>query len=190
MDSNNQKKDFGTRINDRIRVPKIHLIDQKGESLGEVSTDTARAKAQEEGLDLVEVGPNAQPPVCKIMDYSKYLYDQNKKLRKNKASKQKDMKEFRFSPVIDIGDINTRVRRATEYLEKGHPVKITIRKKGRQPYEQMKEVFDEILTNFSEYSSIETEPKSTFNSISITFKKDGTTKDKQNSEKENKDVKS
>ncbi len=188
MDSRNQRKDFGTRTNERIRVPKVFLINEEGNSLGEISTDTARERAKKAGLDLVEVSPNADPPVCRIMDYSKYLYDQRKKLKKNKSRKQKELKEFRFSPVIDIGDINTRVRRATDFLDKGHPVKITIRKKGRQSYNQMKEVFAEILTNFSEYSTIETEPKSTFNSISITFKKDGTSKDKQNSKKENKNV--
>jgi len=98
------------------------------------------------------------------------------------------LKEFRFSPVIDVGDMNTRVRRAKEFLEKGHPVKITTIKRGRQQFSQMKEVFDEILTNFTEYCSIEPEPKSEFNSISITFKKDGKTKNKQNSDKESKAI--
>ncbi len=187
MDLNNQreKKDFGTRINEWIRVPKVFLIDKDGKNVGEIDTNVAREMATEAGLDLVEVSPNARPPVCRIMDFSKYVYEQKKKLRKNKAGKVKDLKEFRFSPVIDIGDLNTRVRRAKEFLEKGHPVKITAQKRGRQPYEQMKEVFNEILTNFTEYSSIEPEPKSEFNSISITFKKNVTSKNKQNSNKEN-----
>lgn len=192
MDFNNQKpkRDFGTRVNEWIRVPKVLLIDSKGENIGEIDTDEARRMAKEVGLDLVEVGPNITPPVCKIMDYSKYIYEQKKKLRKNKAGKVKDLKEFRFSPVIDVGDMNTRVRRAKEFLEKGHPVKITAQKRGRQQYEQMKQVFDEILTNFTEYSSIEPEPKSEFNSISITFKKNVTSKNKQNSNKENKAIQS
>ena len=172
MGSRSYHKDSGARINRNIRVPKVLLIDEKGENVGEVSTETAIAQAKENELDLVEVNPNAKPPVCKIMDYSKYLYEQQKKQRKNKSNKQKDLKEFRFSPVIEKADIDTRVRRATEFLEKGHPVKISIRKKGRQSSELMKEVFDEILTNFSEYSTIEAEPKRTFNGIAVTYKKD------------------
>jgi translation initiation factor IF-3 len=120
------------------------------------------------GLDLVEISPNAKPPVCKIMDYSKYMYRQEKKRRKNRQ-KSKDMKEFKFSPVIDIGDINTRVRRATEYLEKGHPVRITMYRRGRQSREQAEKVFEEILTNFEEYSTIEPKPKKEGRNMYITF---------------------
>lgn len=190
MDLSNQKskRAIGTRVNEWIRVPSVLLIDSKGNNLGEVNTDEARKMAKEVELDLVEVGPNTIPPVCKIMDFSKYVYEQKKKLRKNKAGKIKDLKEFRFSPVIDTGDMNTRIRRAKEFLEKGHPVKITAIKKGRQPYDQMKQVFNDVLTNFTEYCSIEPEPKSEFNSISITFKKNVTTKNKQNSNKENKAI--
>jgi len=190
MDLNNQrsKKDIGTRVNEWIRVPTVLLIDSEGNNVGEVETDEARRMAKKAELDLVEVGSNTTPPVCKIMDFSKYIYEQKKKQRKNKAGKVKDLKEFRFSPVIDIGDMNTRVRRAKEFLEKGHPVKITAIKKGRQPYNQMKEVFNSVLTNFTEYSSIEPEPKSEFNSISITFKKNVTPKNKQNSNKESKAI--
>ena len=190
MDFNNQRsnKDLGARINEWIRVPKVLLIDEKGENLGEVDTIKAKEMARAVELDLVEVGATSNPPVCRIMDFSKYVYEQKKKLRKNKAGKVKDLKEFRFSAVIDTGDMNTRIRRAKEFLEKGHPVKITAIKKGRQPYEQMKGVFNEILTNFTEYCSIEPEPKSEFNSITITFKKDGKTKNKQNSNKESKAI--
>jgi translation initiation factor IF-3 len=191
MDFNNQRssKDLGIKINDWIRVPKVLVIDEKGENLGEVDTNKAREMAKAVQLDLVEVGATSNPPVCRIMNYSKYIYEQKKKLRKNKTGKAKDLKEFRFSAVIDVGDMNTRIRRAKEFLEKGHPVKITAIKKGRQQFTQMKQVFDEILTNFTEYCSIEPEPKSEFNSISITFKKDGKTKNKQNSNKESKTIK-
>ncbi len=190
MDLNNQrsKKDLSIRINEWIRVPSVLLIDNKGNNLGEVDTNEARRLAKEAELDLVEVGSTTTPPVCKIMDFSKYVYEQKKKQRKNKAGKIKDLKEFRFSAVIDTGDMNTRVRRAKEFLEKGHPVKITAIKKGRQQFSQMKEVFDSVLTNFTEYSSIEPEPKSEFNSISITFKKNVTSKNKQNSNQENKAI--
>ncbi len=187
MDFNNQKgkKDLGTRVNEQIRVPKVLLIDSSGKNIGETDTYVALQMARDAELDLVEVGANSNPPVCRIMDYSKYIYEQKKKQRKNKAGKAKELKEFRFSVVIDKYDMDTRIRRASEFLEKGHPVKITVTRKGRQPYQQMKEVFSQILTNFTEYSSIESEPKSESNSISITLKGDGKTKNKQNSNKEN-----
>ena len=172
-----KKRDFGPRKNELIRVPQVQVVTEKGENLGVLDIKDALARAKEDGLDLVEVGPKAEPPVCKIMNYSKYLYQQNKKQRVNKkSSKQKEMKEFRFSPVIDIGDVNTRVRRAIEYLEKGHAVRITMFRKGRQAPEQANEVFNEILTNFTEYSSIEPEPKREGRNIFMTFnKKNGKT---------------
>lgn len=188
MDFNTQKsnKDIGTRINEYIRVPEVLVIDQKGENLGKMNTADAIELAKEAELDLVEVGATSKPPVCRIMDYSKYVYEQNKKLRKNKAGKAKELKEFRFSTVIDVGDLNTRVRRAKEFLEKDHPVRITVQRKGRQTYQQARAVFDDILTNFTEYSTIEPEPKSEGNRITISFKKNGTSKNKQNSIKEDK----
>lgn len=176
---NRPRRDFGPRKNEYIRVPQVMLIDDKGENVGIVDTDLARAKALEAGLDLVEVGASAKPPVCRIMDYSKYLYEQNKKQRKSKKlGKIKEMKEFRFSTVIDSGDIDTKVRRSKEFLDKGHPVRITVTRKGRQTYEQSKEVLAQILTNFAEYSSIDPEPKNEGRRISITLKKNGKTKNK------------
>jgi translation initiation factor IF-3 len=191
MDFNNQQKsnkEGATRINEWIRVPEVRVIDQEGNNLGAMSTDEARRLAKEAELDLVEVGASSKPPVCRIMDYSKFVYEQKKKLRKNKSGKAKELKEFRFSPVIDVGDFNTRVRRAVEFLEKDHPVRITVQKKGRQTYQQARQIFDEILTNFTEYSTIEPEPKSEGNRITITFKKNGTSKNKQNSSEENKAI--
>ena len=190
MDFNNQRprRETQTRINEWIRVPEVLVIDQNGDNLGKMNTDEARKLALEAGLDLVEVGAMSNPPVCRIMDYSKYVYEQNKKLRKNKAGKAKDLKEFRFSTVIDQGDKNTRVRRSLEFLEKDHPVRITVYRKGRQTHEQARAVFSDILTNFEEYSTIESEPKIEGNRISITFKKNGTTKNKQNSSKESQAV--
>jgi len=175
--NNYKKKDYGPRRNEYIKVPEVQLIDAKGENVGVVNTDEARKLAKEAGLDLVEVGANAKPPVCKIMDYSKYLYQQNKK-KKDQKHKTKEQKEFKFSPVIDIGDMNHRIKRAKQYLEKGHPVKITMQRKGRQSSDQAKEVFTEILTNFEDYSSIETEPKYEGRRITITFKSNGKTKNK------------
>lgn len=166
------KKSRGPRVNQEIREPEVQLIDHKGENQGVIKTEEAIKLAKDNQLDLVEVGPTAKPPVCKIMDFSKYLYEQKKKSRKSK-SKTKEQKEFRFSPVIDEGDIAHRVKRAREYLDKGHPVRLVMQKRGRQSMDLAKEVFAEILTNFSDYSSIEAEPKREGNRISITFKANG-----------------
>jgi len=175
------KRNFGPRKNQYIHVPKVQLITEKGENEGEIATKKALAMAQEAELDLVEVGPKAKPPVCKIMDYSKYLYEQKKKARKNKSRKTKPLKEFKFSPVIDIGDKETRIRRAKEFLDKGHPVKLTMWIKGRQSRDQAREVFKDILTNFTDYSSIEAEPRYEARQIFIIFRLDGKAKNKQNS---------
>jgi len=152
------KKDYGPRVNEYIRVPQVQLIDEKGENLGIVDTEQARELALEAELDLVEVGSSAKPPVCRIMNFSKYIYEQNKKKRQNKGGKMKELKEFRFTPVMDIGDTNYRIKRAHEFLTKGHQVKLTMVKKGRQSMDQARAVFSEILTNFADYSSIETDP--------------------------------
>ena len=172
------KKKSGPRVNQEIRAKEIQLINDKGDNLGILSVEEAINMAKEKSLDLVEVGPNVSPPICKIMDFSKFLYSQSKKLRANKKGKTKEQKEFRFSPVIEAADIDHRVKRSKEYLDKGHPVRIVMQKKGRQPMEQAKEVFAEILTNFTDYSSIETEPKYEGNRISITFKPYGKTENK------------
>lgn len=178
------RKKFGPRKNEWIRVPEVQLIDEKGENVGVVSTSQALRMAQEVGLDLVEVSTNVTPPVCKIMDYAKYMYLQNKKSRSNKKGKAKETKEFRFTAVIDKADIQHRVDRAKEYITKGHPVKLTMFIKGRQNREQAAGLFNEILTNFADYSSIEPSPTKEGNNISITYKPDGKTKNKQNGKEE------
>jgi translation initiation factor IF-3 len=172
---NRPKKDFGPRRNEYIRVPEVRLIDQTGENVGVVKTIDALKMAQEAELDLVEVSPNAAPPVCRIVDFSKYLYEQKKKEREHRTSK-KEMKEFKFSPVIDVHDKETRIRRAKEFLNKGHNVRFTMERKGRQNPELARTVFLDILTNFSEYITIEAEPKTEGKRIFITYKPNGKTK--------------
>ncbi len=112
-------------MNDRIRIPRVMVIADKGEKLGEMSSRDAVALARGKGLDLVEVSPEARPPVCRIMDYGKYLYDQKKK---NKRSRQKgrSLKEVKFRPKIDVHDFETKVRHIKGFLEKGDSVKVTI----------------------------------------------------------------
>lgn len=164
-------RDQGPKRNHQIRAKTVRLIDQDGENHGEVDIRQAMSLAQEAEMDLIEVGADANPPVVKIMDYSKYLYELKKKLRKNKAnSKTKSMKEFKFTPVIEEHDTNLRVRRAKEYLEKGHNVRLTMYRKGRQSKELAADKFTEILTQFTEYSSIETKPKLEGRRMFVTLK--------------------
>ncbi|HRI06130.1 MAG TPA: translation initiation factor IF-3 [Candidatus Dojkabacteria bacterium] len=172
---NADKKQYGPRRNEFIRVPQVMVIGDQGENLGVMKTDEAIKLAQSKGLDLVEVGATVNPPVCKIIDYAKYVYELNKKQRKNK-NKAKDMKEFKFSPVIDIGDIELRVRRSKEFIDKGHNVRLTMVRKGRQTHELAIQVFNDILTNFEGYSTIEPEKKVEGKTIFITFKANGKAK--------------
>lgn len=171
------KKDYGPRRNEYIRVPEVFVIDQNGEKLGAMKTYDALKLAQEAELDLVEVAPNLTPPVCKIVDYAKYTYEQKKKERAHRVAK-KEMKEFKFSPVIDIHDKETRVRRAKEFLNDGHSVRLTMERKGRQAPELAKQTFFDILTNFAEYTTIEPEPKFEGKRIFITYKPNGKVKNK------------
>ncbi len=176
------RKDYGPRRNEFIRVPEVRVIGAEGENLGVMATQEALKLAQQAGLDLVEVGAEAKPPVCKIIDFAKYQYEQNKKQRKSKQ-KTKSMKEFRFSPVIAEHDLETRVRRSKEYLDQGHQVRLTMRRKGRQTHEQAIATFNEILTKFADYSTIEPAPKTEGRQITITLKSDGKAKNKKNSDK-------
>jgi translation initiation factor IF-3 len=116
-----------------IRVPTVRLIGVNGEALGVVPTARALAKAQEEGLDLVEIAPNSQPPVCKILDFGKYRYDLQQKA-KDAKKKQKAVtwKEIRVSPKIDDHDIDTKIRSAAKFLDEGDKLKVTVRFRGRE----------------------------------------------------------
>ncbi|MCC6094054.1 MAG: translation initiation factor IF-3 [Bilifractor sp.] len=120
-------------INERIRDREVRLIGENGEQLGIMSSREAFQKAQDAGLDLVKVAPMAKPPVCKIVDYGKYRYEQ---ARREKEARKKqhivDIKEIRMSPNIDANDLNTKVGAARKFLTKGDKVKVTIRFRGRE----------------------------------------------------------
>jgi len=120
-------------INEQIREKEIRVIGTEGEQLGIMSSRDAMKLAEEAELDLVMIAPNANPPVCKIIDYGKYRYEQ---LRKEKEAKKKqhqtEIKEIRLSPNIDTGDLNTKVNAARKFLEKGDKVKVTLRFRGRE----------------------------------------------------------
>ena len=120
-------------MNGQIRVPEIRLIDQDGQQVGIMATSDAVRKALNAGLDLVEISPTAKPPVCRIMDYGKYIFDQNKKqAAAKKKQKQVHVKEVKFRPGTDIGDYNVKVRKIVSFLERGDKVKVSLRFRGRE----------------------------------------------------------
>ena len=121
------------RINSDIKAPSLLLIDADGEPKGIVKFTEAIYIAEEEGLDLVEIQPNAQPPVCRLMDYGKYRYDQQKKAHlAKKNQKQSEVKEIQFRPVIDDNDYKTKLTHVKEFLDQTHKVRIVVRMKGRE----------------------------------------------------------
>lgn len=121
------------RINRQIRALKVRVIGPDGEQIGVLHIKDALTKAQEIGLDLVEIAPNAEPPVCKIIDYGKYRYDQTKKEKENKkAQHQIKIKEIKLKPNIDEHDFQTKLKQARQFLEKGNKVKITCMFRGRE----------------------------------------------------------
>lgn len=149
------------RVNERIRIRSVFLIDEEGTQVGEVPTPDALRMAQERGLDLVEVAANQRPPVCRIMDYGKFKYQQKKK---QVASKKKQhtatIKEVRVRPKIASGDLEVKVKRAREFLEKGDKVQITCLYRGREMAHQ--DVGLDVMRRFYEriedIAKIEREP--------------------------------
>ena len=126
-------KEKGLRINEQIRVREVRLIDDEGEQKGIVPTIEALSMAKERSLDLVEVAPTANPPVCKILDYGKYRFETEKKLRDSKK-KQKvlKIKEIRMQPKIGSGDLDFKSKHIQEFLNEGNKVKVTVRFRGRE----------------------------------------------------------
>lgn len=149
-------------INEQIRDKEIRLIGSEGEQLGIMSAKEALKLAEEAGLDLVKIAPNAKPPVCKIVDYGKYRYEQ---IRKEKEAKKKqkviEIKEIRLSPNIDTNDLNTKMNAAKKFLTKGDKVKVTLRFRGREMAHMAnsKHILDDFAENLSEVASMEKAPK-------------------------------
>lgn len=150
-------------INEQIRAKEVMVIGPNGEQLGVKPIKDALTLANFAGFDLVLMSPGANPPVCKIMDYNKFKYE-NKKRAKENIKKQREanleMKEYRLSVVIDIHDFNTRVNNAKKYLEKGHKIKATVRFKGREMAhtDLGKDVLMRFASSLSEVSEIELKP--------------------------------
>ena len=123
----------GPKANNRINSPEVQVIGSTGENLGIINTNKAISMAKEEGLDLIEIAPNAKPPVCKIIDMGKYKYDTQKKANKAKKKQKKiELKEIKLRPVTETHDYNFKLKNAQKFLSKGDKVKFTIRFKGRE----------------------------------------------------------
>ncbi|MDH5681619.1 MAG: translation initiation factor IF-3 [Spirochaetota bacterium] len=121
------------RINKQIRVPEIRLIDDEGNQLGVVKTDEALKMAEEKELDLVEISPQASPPVCKVLDYGKYKFDQKKRIKEAKKKQARvQLKEIKMRPKIDSHDYDYKKKHIEEFLAKGDKVKITLQFRGRE----------------------------------------------------------
>ena len=123
----------GPRVNEEIRVPQVRLIDQEGEMMGVMGARDAMLRAYAVGLDLVEISPNADPPVCKILDYGKFKYEQQKK--KNEAKKKQkvvEIKEIKVRPNIDENDYQVKMRAMKSFIDEGDKVKVTLRFRGRE----------------------------------------------------------
>jgi translation initiation factor IF-3 len=150
------------RVNDRIKVPQIRLIDENGEQVGVVTSDDARRRALTAGLDLVEVAAEAKPPVCRIMDYGKFLFEQQKKDRAQKShSHRSETKEVRLRPRTGTGDFDIKVKHAIEFLDEGYKVGVHVQFRGREL--SHKELGLAILDRFRDalvdHAKIEQEPR-------------------------------
>lgn len=149
-------------INEQIRDREVRLIGSDGEQIGVVSSREAQKIADEAGLDLVKIAPNAKPPVCKVIDYGKYRYELARK-EKDAKKKQKtvELKEIRLSPNIDTNDLNTKMNAAKKFLAKGNKVKITLRFRGREMahMSSSKHILDDIAENLSDVAVVEKAPK-------------------------------
>ena len=155
-------KDRGPRSNNRISSPEVQVIASDGENLGILSTNAAISKAKNEGLDLIEIAPNANPPVCKIMDMGKYKYDAQKKA--NLAKKKQKiiaLKEIKMRPVTETHDYEFKVKNAKKFIAKGDKVKFTIRFKGRELQHSHlgNELMSKIKEDMKEIGKVELDPK-------------------------------
>jgi len=161
FDPRQQQRGYQIRVNHRIRVPEVLVIGPDGGKLGVLQTHEALRMAQEQGLDLVEINPKADPPVCKILDFGKYKYEEKKKqaqARRNQAVV--DIKEIKLRPKTDDHDINFKIKAARRFLEAGHKVKFTVRFRGREIThpEKAHEQLDIVLKAVDDVANMETRP--------------------------------
>jgi translation initiation factor IF-3 len=149
------------RVNDQIRISPIRLIGAEGEQLGIVALDDARDRADEAGLDLVEVAPDSRPPVVKMMDYGKFKYEEQRRARESRKKQHTvQVKEVKFRPGIEEHDYEFKIRHARRFLEEGNKVRLTMRFRGRQIThpELGREVLDRITEDLKELAKVESRP--------------------------------
>ncbi|NNF25195.1 MAG: translation initiation factor IF-3 [Rhodobacteraceae bacterium] len=155
-------RDTGPRFNDRIRAPEIRLIGADGENVGVVTPEKGMELADEAGLDLVEISPNAKPPVCKIMDFGKFKYEtQKKEAEARKKQKIIEVKEVKFRPNTDTHDYDVKMRNVVKFLENGDKVKVTLRFRGREMAHQNlgRELLERVAADVEEIGKVENMPK-------------------------------
>jgi translation initiation factor IF-3 len=160
------------RLNDEIAVPHVRLIDAEGTQVGVVPTREAKQMAYEAELDLVEISPGADPPVCRIMDYGKFRFEQNKKLAAaKKKQKQIQVKEVKFRPGTDEGDYQVKLRNLIRFLTDGDKAKVTVRFRGRElsHKELGMELLKRIETDLVEHATVEQFPKMEGKQMSMTL---------------------
>ena len=170
--TDNKNNSKGQRVNEMIRVREVRLIDDEGNQKGIVPTLEALKLAKEKDLDLVEVSPNANPPVCKILDYGKYRFEQEKKLRESKKNqKVLKLKEIRMQPKIGPGDLDTKAKHVQEFLDEGDKVKVTIRFRDRElaHTELGYDVLNEVLKRLTSAYVVEKAPAMDGKTMSMTI---------------------
>jgi translation initiation factor IF-3 len=152
----------GPRVNEEIRVPQVRLIDENGEMIGVLSIRDALYRAYQAGLDLLEISPNAVPPVCKITDYGKFKYEQQKKANEaRKKQKVVEIKEIKVRPNIDDHDYEVKMKQAKSFIGEGDKVKVTLRFRGREMAHQELGVklLERIRTELAEIVKVESMPR-------------------------------
>ena len=150
------------QINEEIRDKEVRLISSEGEQLGIMSAKEALALAEEQELDLVKISPTAVPPVCKLMDYGKFRFEQTKKEKEAKKNQHVvEIKEIRMSPGIDVGDFNTKLRNAQKFLVDGNRVKVTVRFRGREMAHTDigRNLFVKFAEDSAEFATMDKSPK-------------------------------
>ena len=155
-------RDKGPKSNNRINSPEVQVIASSGENLGILNTNEAISMAKEEGLDLIEIAPNARPPVCKIIDIGKYKYDAQKKANQAKKKQKKiEVKEIKLRPVTETHDYQFKIKNAQKFISKGDKVKFTIRFKGRELQHSHigQELMDKIKVDMQEVGKVELDPR-------------------------------
>lgn len=149
-------------MNERIRIREVRLIDEDGSQIGIVPTEEALQTARQRGLDLVEVAPNANPPVCRLMDYGKFRYEESRREREaRKRQKQAQVKEIRLTPNIDDHDLDTKVRHARRFLGSGDKVKFSVRFRGRQNLHRDigRDLLNRVVNDLEDIAQVDQMPK-------------------------------